>query len=101
VLLREFHEGAERTARGSGIDGLGGDRDAVNEAFRLPGRDQRRGGIRQDDVAVRPRFALEHAAEQFGVRGRIPAAQRVERGATEAEILGCDVASLDGAVAGF
>jgi hypothetical protein len=104
--LREGNEGFEALAGGSGVDGLRGEAHAIEEIAGAAGRDERRGGIGEDDFAVRAVVAVEHRTSKDLVNDRcvvrgVAAANGFERGAAQAEVLGRDGVASHGAIAQF
>jgi hypothetical protein len=102
----EGDEGLEFFAGGAGINGLGGEADAVNEIGGASGGDESGGSIGEDDVAMSAVFAIEERAAEdfvndFSVVLGVAATNRFARRAAESEILGDDRVAANSAVAEF
>ena len=94
--LRKRDEGFELGASRTGINGLGGEAHAFEKIRGAAGGDQRGRGIRENDIAVRPMLAVGSDARpktlwMISALSLHAAANRLERRATQAEILADDV----------
>ena len=62
--MSEADKGVKFFAGGAGVDGLGGEMDAVAEISSTASGDKRGGGVGENDVAVRRVFAIEERAAE-------------------------------------
>jgi len=103
-----FRPAVEQPRGGAGVDGFGGAGHAVSKGLRdrVRGRHRREavgsrqagGGVEQDDVADRARFAGQHAADHAGVARGVAAAQAVQGRPGQAERVGVELGRRDRAV---
>src|SRR6266567_3853947 len=86
--LSEFNQGGEGPAGGAGVQRLGCDFDSFHKISSLARRHQSRGGVGQNDVAIRPALAVEHAAKNLRVGLGVAPLQSICGDARQAKVLG-------------
>lgn len=104
--LSKTNQGIQLFAGGAGVDGIGGEIDAVAEISGAASGDERGGRVGENDFAVRCVFAVEKRAAEnfvndFGVVFSVAACVGVRRRAVQAEILGREFVGANGAAAEF
>src|SRR5690348_11028867 len=104
--LSKTDQGVEFFAGGAGVDGVGGEADAVLEAAGASRGDEGGGGVGEDDVAMRGVFAIEQRAaenfvDDFGVVFGVAPGDSVGGRAVQAEIFGRNFVGANGAAVEF